>query len=248
LIIDSHAHLDFAEFDANRNSLIAQSLQIGVQKIIIPGVQSKNWQRIYNLVQNHACLYAAYGVHPYYCDNSYANLVSYLKSAKCCALGEIGLDYRCKQERHKQQQTFTHQLKIAKQLNLPVILHVVKAHADVIALLKQEKLSKSGIIHAFSGSLEQAKEYLKLGFCLGFGGAATYAKAHKLREVLAKLPLTNIVLETDSPALSPSFAANKPNSPLNLPQICTILADVIGISSQKLAQITSQNCQRILDI
>jgi len=247
-MIDSHTHLDFADFKQDLANVITQSLENGIQKMVVVGVKAKNWQRIFNLAQNYSCLSTAYGIHPWYCEDLPQNITDYLQTTKCCAVGEIGLDYTCQQSRKFQQQIFVTQLKLAKQLNLPVILHVIKSHADVIFLLKQYKLARAGIVHAFNGSFEQAKEYIKLGFCLGFGGVATYPKATKLQQTLAKLPLQNIVLETDSPFLSPVFASKIRNNPANLAKICIILAKICGISAENLAKITTQNCIRILQL
>jgi len=246
-LIDTHTHLDFAHFEVARSDVIKQSHDLGVKKIVVVGAEAKNFSRINTLIKQYDGLYGAYGIHPWYLDGQINDLANYLTSNKCVACGEIGLDYvNSNFAKNQQQQTFIKQLNLAQSLQLPIILHVIKAHADVITILKRYKFTNGGIVHAFNGSLEIANEYLRLGFAFGIGGAFTYPQAHKLRKVLSKLPKNSLVLETDSPFMSPEFAPKIPNLPANLPKIAQIIANLLDIPLNELAQITTNNCYRFL--
>lgn len=202
----------------------------------------------WDLVQTDSQLYAAFatpGVSR--CPSSRAHhrtrvrLAGWPGSDKC-AVGEIGLDYFLPAlDRERQQSLFEAQLELAADFRLPALLHVRRSHAHVIATLKRVKLQRGGIIHAFAGSREEAREYIKLGFKLGLGGAATWPQALRLRRVLADLPLDAVVLETDSPDMAPVMFANQRNSPEHLPAICEALAGVMNISAQRLAEASTAN-------
>lgn len=177
-LIDSHTHLDFPDFDADRQALLAASRALGVRRMVVLGVYQRNWQRLWELVQSDADLYAAFGLHPVYLDEHQpADLIELgdwltrlAGHPQLCAVGEIGLDYFLEQlDRQRQQQLFEAQLQLAADFQLPALLHVRRSHAAVIATLKRFKLKRAGIIHAFAGSREEAREYLKLGFKLGLG-------------------------------------------------------------------------------
>lgn len=254
-LIDSHTHLDFAAFDHDRSQVLADCQALGVKRALVMGVSSANWDKLWQLCQQHSMLYAAFGLHPMFLaqhtQQDLIQLESYLQRFsqynKCVAVGEIGLDYYLAElDKIKQQQLFQAQLELAKQFDLPVCLHVRRAHADTVKYLKQAKLSRGGIVHAFSGSLEEAKEYIKLGFYLGIGGAATWSQAKRLQRVFQQIPSTHWVLETDAPDMSPSFQAQQRNSPEFLPQICQMLATLKGISSEQLAQTTTANMFQLL--
>lgn len=254
-MIDSHCHLDFPVFDHDRDAVIARSQALGVRKMIIAGISRQHWPRLWNTVETSDGLYAAFGLHPYFLSEHQttdiqalaAQLTQYKNHPKLCAVGEIGLDFLLKDlDRQQQINLFEQQLAVAKQFNLPVIIHSRRANAQVTACLKQAKLPRAGIIHAFSGSYEEAMEYINLGFLLGFGGAATWPRATRLQGVLKRLPLDSIVLETDSPDMPPAWlAAGQRNSPEQLPKICQHLAETIGIPSQTLATTTTNNLQRL---
>lgn len=253
-LIDSHTHLDFAVFDHDRLQVLAGCQALGVKRALVMGISSANWDKLWQLCQQHSMLYAAFGLHPMFlAQHTQQNLIqleTYLQRFsqhnKCVAVGEIGLDYYLAElDKTKQQQLFQAQLELAKQFDLPVCLHVRRAHADTVKYLKQVKLERGGIVHAFSGSLEEAKEYLKLGFYLGIGGAATWEQAKHLHRVFREIPTQHWVLETDAPDMAPSFHAKQRNSPEFLPQICQQLAQLKQISPEQLAQITTNNVQQL---
>ena len=253
-LIDTHTHLDFPDFDADRTAVLARSRAQGVEKLVVLGVYQANWQRLWDLAQAEDGLYAAFGLHPVYLDQHQPahlhELHDWLQrlagQPKLCAVGEFGLDYFLEQlDRSQQQQLFEAQLRLAMEFELPALLHVRRAHAATIATLKRLKPGRGGIIHAFAGSVEEAREYIKLGFKLGLGGAPTWPQALRLRKVVAQLPLEALVLETDSPDMAPAMYPNQRNSPEYLPAICAALAELRGISPDELAEASSQNARTL---
>ena len=249
-LIDTHTHLDFPDFDADRPALLANARAVGVERMVVLGVHQANWQRVWDLVQSDPQLYAAFGLHPVYLDEHLPAHLAELRDwlgrlaghPQLCAVGEFGLDYYLESlDRERQQGLFEAQLGLAAEFELPVLLHVRRSHAQVIAGLKRFKLKRAGIIHAFAGSYEEAREYLKLGFKLGLGGAGTWPQAVKLRKTLARLPLEGVVLETDSPDMAPEMFAGQRNSPEHLPQIAEMLAQVMGVEVGALAEASTEN-------
>lgn len=249
-LIDTHTHIDYPDFDADRPEVIARSHSAGVARALIMGVTHENWQRSWHLAISDERLFAAFGMHPIYLEQHQDShlpelrrwLERFASHPKCCAVGEIGLDYFLKDlDRPRQQTLLEAQLDLAAEFDKPVLLHVRKAHAAMIATLKRWKLPRAGIVHSFAGSAEEAREYIKLGFKLGLGGAATWPQANRLRKVVAELPASALVLETDSPDMAPSFQAYQRNSPEYLPQICQLLAELRGESAEQLAETCLHN-------
>lgn len=249
-LIDTHTHLDFPDFDHDRREVLAHSRQRGVQRMVVLGVYQQNWQRLWDLVQEDEGLFAAFGLHPVYLDQHQPADLTQLGDwlarlaghRQVCAVGEIGLDYFLEHlDRPRQQQLFEAQLQLAADFQLPALLHVRRSHAAVIATLKRFKLKRAGIIHAFAGSREEAREYIKLGFKLGLGGAATWPQALRMHKVLADLPLEALVLETDSPDMAPAMYPGQRNSPQHLPAICAALAQIMGLSAEQLAAASTAN-------
>lgn len=254
-LIDTHNHLGCEDFNEDRDQVLKRSIELGVIKQIMVGVFASEWQHTIQLAQQHSSLYVSCGIHPMYIPSpqQMSLAIESLKqlfripenSQKLCAIGEIGLDYYIDNyNKEQQQQLFKLQLEIAAEFQKPVLLHVRRAHADTINILKALKFKLGGIAHAFSGSYEEAKEYIKLGFKIGLGGAGTYPQAHRMHRVLEQLPLDAIVLETDAPDLSPVTQQGNRNSPEFLPEICQQLAKIKGISAELLAKASTQNaCQ-----
>ncbi|WP_109511411.1 TatD family hydrolase [Pseudomonas ovata] len=254
-LIDTHTHLDFPDFDADRAQVLEQCQALGVQRMVVLGVYERNWQRLWQLCLEHAPLYAAFGLHPVHLDEHRPEHVQALGDwlmrlkghAKVCAVGEIGLDYFLPElDRVRQQALFESQLALAADLDLPVLLHVRRSHAEVIATLKRFRLKRGGIVHAFAGSLEQAREYIRLGYRLGLGGAATWPQALRMHRVLPQLPLDSVVLETDAPDMAPAMYPGQRNSPHHLPAICRALAGLMNISAEQLAQVSTDNARQVL--
>ena len=249
-LVDTHTHLDFPDFDADRSEVLGQARRAGVKRMVVLGVYQDNWQRVWELVKSDPQLYAAFGLHPVYLEQhrpehllALGDWLSRLRGDRqLCAVGEFGLDYYVAElDRERQQALFEAQLQLAVDFDLPALLHVRRSHADVIARLKRFKLARGGIVHAFAGSYEEAREYRRLGFRLGLGGAATWPQALRLRKVLPRLGLDGVVLETDSPDMAPAMYAGVRNSPVHLPQIAVALAEVMGVAPQVLAEASTRN-------
>jgi TatD DNase family protein len=255
-LIDTHTHLDFPEFDSDRREVLAHSRELGVQRMVVLGVYRQNWQRLWDLVQTDDGLFAAFGLHPVYLDDhrpaDLSELGDWLTRLRghrqLCAVGEIGLDYFLEDlDRERQQHLFEAQLRLAVDFQLPALLHVRRSHAAVIATLKRLRVPRGGIIHAFAGSREEAREYIKLGFKLGLGGAATWPQALRMHKVLAHLPLDAVVLETDSPDMPPAMYPGQRNSPEHLPDICRALAERMGLSPLALAEASTRNARELFN-
>jgi TatD DNase family protein len=256
MLIDTHCHLDAAAFDADRDSIALLALQQGVSKIVIPAVTRDNFDSVIALCKQHKhCAYAL-GIHPMYVDKASMDdiqtLKRYVEENNPVAIGEIGLDYFVTNAKDnpeniaRQAYFFTEQLKIAKQYDLPVILHVRNAVDDILKNLRRYEVS-GGIAHAFNGSLQQAEQFIALGFKLGFGGAMTYSRALKIRELATKLPLESLVLETDSPDIPPEWLGSKGrNTPLELSKIAQVLADLRQVNVSQVLDITSANALKVL--
>lgn len=252
-LIDTHTHLDFADFDGDRAAVLARCRGLGIERLVLLGVQQRSWQRLWQIAGEHDGLYAAFGLHPLYLRQHRAEHLEQLQQLlqrlaghpRLCALGEFGLDYYVKDlERDAQQRLFEAQLRLAMAFELPALLHVRRAHAPTIATLKRLRPRRGGIVHAFAGSAEEAREYLRLGFRLGLGGAATWPQALRLRKVVAGLPLDAIVLETDAPDMAPSMYPGQRNSPEHLPAICHELASLMKVDATTLAAASTSNaCQ-----
>jgi len=202
-LIDSHCHLDFQDFDLDRKKILFNCNQSDVNDIIVPGVTAKAWDNLIAVCQQFDMLHPALGLHPLFIAEHRPEHIQRLKKAitthKITAIGEIGLDFYLP-DHNKQEQIdlFTEQLKLAQDAQLPVLLHVRKAHDKTISLLKGHPV-KGGIVHAFNGRQQQAEQYQKLGFYFGVGGAITHPRATRLRALIKALPLSSLVLETDSP-------------------------------------------------
>ncbi|PWB33704.1 TatD family deoxyribonuclease [Pseudomonas sp. SDI] len=253
-LIDTHTHLDFPDFDADRQALLGNARARGVERMVVLGVYRDNWQRVWQLVESDPQLYAAFGLHPVYLQQhspaditALGDWLSRLQGQRqLCAVGEIGLDYFLPTlDPQRQQGVFEAQLQLAVDFQLPALLHVRRSHAQVIATLKRMKLARGGIVHAFAGSYEEAREYQKLGFKLGLGGAATWPQALRLRKVLPRLPLDSVVLETDSPDMAPAMFAGVRNSPEHLPDIAAVLAGVMGVELGVLAEASTRNAYEV---
>lgn len=245
--IDSHCHLDFTAFEHNLADEIKVAHSKGVQGLVVPGVTCASWSRIAKISKKYDEVFPAFGLHPFFIkDHSPKHidaLEAVLAKGTAVAVGEFGLDYQLDSyDISAQQYYFNAQMDLAKQFKLPVILHVRKAHDDVIKYLRLNKFPYGGIVHAFSGSLPQAMMYIRLGFKLGFGGAATYDRAKKQHALLKELPLRAIVLETDAPDMPPSFVEKgQPNSPKYLPMIAQHIANIRGIDIEELAEAVLHN-------
>jgi TatD DNase family protein len=264
--IDTHCHLDAAEFDADRDAVREQARAQGVGLCIYPAVDVNTLDAVRQLAHRHHDVYAL-GIHPLYTATVQPSDLNALAStlqaqrtdARLVAVGEIGLDgFVPGLDMARQVEVFRAQLELARAHDLPVILHVRSAVEAVLQHLRQVRVS-GGIAHAFNGSLQQARALIDLGFCLGFGGALTYERATRLRQLAQEVPLDALVLETDAPDIPPQWLyttmaaraggqAQGRNSPAELPRIGSALAELKNLDPQVLAQCTSANARRVLGL
>lgn len=252
-MLDSHCHLDAAEFDADRDAVHARALAAGVSGIVIPAVERANFGAVAALCRDYPACYPAYGIHPMYVaraeEEDLKALRATLQRERAVAVGEIGLDnFIPDPDVARQTHFFTEQLKIAREFELPVILHVRKSCDAILRELRKYRV-RGGIAHAFNGSPQQAEAFIKLGFKLGFGGAMTWGRALKIRELAATLPLEAIVLETDAPDMAPEWLGHHGrNEPAELPRIAAVLAELRGISLAELCEQTLANTRAALNM
>lgn len=250
-LIDTHCHLDFIAFDLNRTEIIKAANDVGVSKILVPGVIAKNFSRLQVIVNKYACLYPALGLHPYFVEQHSPDDLAYLEQQlslnKPCALGEIGLDLWIDEPNYELQLFYLQaQLKLANKFNLPVLLHVRKAHDLMLQQIRRIGCFQGGIVHAFSGSQQQAMRYLELGFKLGIGGTISYTRAKKLRRLVANLPLKSFVLETDSPDMPLANYRAEINQPKRIIEIAKYIAAIRCCTVEEVAEVTSYQAKNML--
>ncbi len=204
-LFDTHCHFDFDVFQDDFENNLNLAAQQGVSRILIPSVGPSNWAHVQTLVKQHPHLYYALGFHPYFLKQGFERYLTELEkrleqgSSQCVAVGECGLDFAIDVPVHLQERALDLQFELARRFDLPVILHSRKAHNRLIQMVKAAKLPKGGVVHAFSGSYQQAMEWVRLGFYIGVGGTITYPRAKKTRDAIQKLSLENLVIETDAP-------------------------------------------------
>lgn len=254
-MIDSHCHLDFEQFDPDRDQVLSRCKQIGIDKIIIPGTQVSRWQAQVDLCASVDSLFFALGIHPYFVDS--ANISDLTKldemlmlyKKQVVALGEIGLDFHLPEAGHqKQQDFFIAQLELADKYQIPVILHHRKSHNETLRLLKQKRFSQGGVVHAFSGSVQEAKAYIDMGFMLGVGGTITYSRAQKTRETFKQISLEVLVLETDAPDMPLNGRQGQRNSPEFLGEIAQQLAELKEIEIGEVIKQTRANSVQLFGL
>lgn len=254
--IDTHIHLDAAEYGGQQADLLTQARAQGVAQWLIPAVDPSNFSVVQALALATDGVGYALGIHPMYvaaCDDAALELLqqqleTHRHDPKLCAVGEIGLDYfvpSSAADIAKQQRFFTAQLKLAARYDLPVLLHVRRSVDHIAKYLRLYPVC-GGIAHAFNGSAQQADSLIHLGLCLGFGGAATYARALQIRERLATVPAHAIVLETDGPDIAPAWLSRQTNPPAALARIGTELAPLRGLPVVDFATLCADNSRRII--
>ncbi len=250
--IDTHCHLDAAEFDADRDAEYARAVAAGVGIQVVPAVSRDNFAAVAAVCACYPDCLPAWGLHPMYIDahrpEHLADLRAQIETWRPVAVGEIGLDLFVRNLDFATQEYFyVEQLKIARDYDLPVLLHGRKANDELLKQLRRLRV-RGGIAHAFNGSPQQAHEFIKLGFKLGFGGAFTWPRAHNLRRLAADLPLEAIVLETDSPDIPPAWVGRGRNAPGELPRIAQTLAELRGLDIDTVAQATARNARTLFGL
>ena len=254
MLVDTHCHLDAAEFDGDRDAVVQAATRAGVRVIIVPAVYPGNFAAVRQCCASYSICRAAYGIHPLYLQQVDTADVSALRAwlkkeldGPCppVAVGEIGLDFFVPDfDAARQESFFVEQLEIARDCGLPVLLHVRRAVDRVLKHVRRAGV-RGGIAHAFNGSRQQADEFLRLGFKLGFGGAMTFPHATRIRELAAALPSEAIVLETDAPDMPPAWLAGKRNAPAELARVAGVLAELRGVSAAGVANATTHNAQTL---
>ncbi|MBK9220199.1 MAG: TatD family hydrolase [Uliginosibacterium sp.] len=249
MLIDTHLHLDASEFDADRQSVVADARAAGVERFVLPAVSLESCVALTRLAHAVPGAVVACGIHPLYVngrpDTDIVALRQHL-SAGVVAVGEIGLDgFVADADPVRQSWFFCEQLKLAREFDLPVLLHVRRAQDQVLKYLRRYGI-RSGIAHAFNGSLQQAQAFIDMGFVLGFGGAMTYAGSSRIRRLAAELPIESIVLESDAPDIPPSWAPASRNVPANVARFATELAMLRGLTPTEIAAATTANACRVL--
>lgn len=251
VLIDSHIHLDAAEFDADRAAVLAAARAAGVGGFIVPAVEVANFDAVAALSAAHADVRHAYGIHPLYVarvrDGDLDRLDQRLAGGDALAVGEIGLDHFVTDvDRALQEEIFVAQLKLARKHGLPVILHVRRAVDAVLKQLRRIEVA-GGIAHAFNGSRQQADMLLAMGFRLGFGGSMTFSGSTRIRALAATLPLEAIVLETDAPDIAPAWGQGQRNEPANLARYARLLAELRAVDVDEVAAVTTANARAVLN-
>ena len=246
--IDTHCHFDFAPFTGDEEASIQCAAAAGVGKIVIPATEADNFSRVLALAARFPSLYAAIGLHPIvverHSDESLAQLEVELsrKPSKLVAGGEIGLDlYRENPQFERQQYLLDAQLSLAKRYDLPVILHSRRTHDKLALHLKRHNLPRTGVVHGFSGSLQQAERFVQLGYKIGVGGTISYPRASKTRDVMAQLPLSSLVLETDAPDMPLNGYQGQPNRPERIAEVFTHLCSLRPEAPEHIASALIAN-------
>ncbi|MGI9320405.1 MAG: TatD family hydrolase [Thiogranum sp.] len=251
-LIDTHCHLDVAAFDDDRRQVLDRARREGVRRMVIPAVDAGHWAGLIELCQSERALFPALGLHPVYLQAHKREDISALEreieKQRPVAVGEIGLDFFVRElDREKQQVLFEAQLEVARNTDLPVILHVRKAHDQVLSTLRRIRV-RGGTAHAFNGSLQQARQYMEMGFKLGFGGMLTYQRSRRIRRLAQELPVDAIVLETDAPDMVVADHRGERNSPEYLPHCLRALADVRNEDAEFLARQTTINACSVFSL
>ena len=250
MIFDTHAHYDDEQFNPDREELLSSMEAGGVGTIMNVSASFESCENVLGLAHQYPFVYAAIGVHPDHVgcldEEKIQKMQELLEDEKALAVGEIGLDYYWKEEPEEiQQKWFIRQLQLAKDMDLPVIIHSRDAAADTLRIMKEHGRDIGGVIHCFSYSREIALEYVKMGYYIGIGGVVTFKNGRKLKEVAEAVPLSSIVLETDCPYLAPVPNRGKRNHSLNLTYVAEEIARIKGISASDVIEETEKNARNL---
>lgn len=251
MLIDSHAHLEMSEFKKDLEEVIQRAKESGVEYLFTVGTEKKDWKRALEIAHSHSMIYAILGVHPHNAreidERTYPVLKELCRSEKVRAYGEIGLDFfRNLSPREVQIKRFREQIGLARELHLPIVVHDRDAHHETIEILKSERAAElGGIIHCFSGDYSMAKECIDMGFYISVPGTITFKNAGEFQEMVRKLPLDSLLVETDAPFLTPVPLRGKRNEPSYVRYTAQKIAEVKGIPFERVAEVTSANALRV---
>jgi TatD DNase family protein len=253
-LVDSHAHLEMADFRKDLEEVIRRARDAGVETIFTVGTEKKDWPRALEIAESHDSIYAILGVHPHNAkeidDQTYPALLKLCRHKKVRAYGEIGLDFfRNLSAREIQIQRFREQIGLAKDLGLPIVVHDRDAHRETLDILKSEKAGEcGGVIHCFSGDYEMAKKCLEMGFSISVPGTITFKNAEVFKEIVRELPLESLLVETDAPYLTPVPFRGKRNEPSYVRYTAEKVAEIRKVSFEKVAEVTTQNALRVFRV
>jgi len=252
-LFDSHCHFDFSTFDGQRESLWSECVEVGISRLLIPGVGPQQWPKAYAIAQKYEGIVMAAGLHPWYVSDTHSSTilhnvdewVALLQRRECVAIGECGLDKLIAVPLEKQQKVFEAHLAMAADCGMPLIIHVRQTHNETIRLLKKYTLANGGVIHGFTGSKELAMEYWRMGFYLGIGGSITYPRANKTRRMVQAMPLESLLLETDAPDMPLSAYQGEANSPLKLVEVAIVLSQLREQTLEHVVEQTTINANKV---
>ena len=252
MIFDSHAHYDDKQFDIDRDELLSSMNSNGVGLIVNVASDLKSWSKTIELTEKYPFIYGTIGIHPSCKEDlsveSIEKISQYLKRDKIVAVGEIGLDYYWDKDNHKlQKEMFIKQLEIARNHNLPVVIHSREAAADTFNIVNNHGADLKGVMHCYSYSVEQAREYVKMGFYIGVGGVVTFSNGKKLKEVVAEIPLESILMETDCPYLAPMPYRGKRNVSEYLIHVAKEIGAIKGIHYKDVIKQTWENGKKLYE-
>ncbi|MGO4745289.1 TatD family hydrolase [Serratia quinivorans] len=249
---DTHCHFDFPPFSGQERESLALAEQAGVRRIIVPTVTADRFARVLKLARDYPPLFAALGLHPLYIEQHQEAELEQLatllagRPPKLVAVGEIGLDlYRENPQFERQQRVLKAQLKLAKEYDLPVILHSRRSHDQLAAMLRRADVPRGGVVHGFAGSLSQAQAFIRLGYYIGVGGTISYERAQKTRSVMAQLPLTSLLLETDAPDMPLAGYQGQPNRPERAVEVFQTLCQLRSESPDDIAAQLQHNAHAL---
>ena len=253
MLIDSHAHIDDARFDEDRDAVLERAAAADLELIINIGADMASSARSIALAEKYPQIYATVGMHPHDAkemrEQDYNQLLRWANHPKVVAIGEIGLDYHYDlSPRPVQKEVFLRQLDIARQTDKPFVIHEREAHADTFDIIRTAAKGLSGVFHCFSGSIETAREYLKLGFYISVAGPVTFPKSAKTKEVAKFIPLDRLLIETDSPYLTPQAFRGRRNEPAYVRLVAEEVAELRNLSLAEVAMATTENARRLFRI
>lgn len=252
ILFDSHCHLDAPEFDGDRPEVLERARSVGVERQLIPAVDFEGWDKLRTICASEPGMFAAYGLHPMYLDRHRPEhleaLPGWIERERPVAVGECGLDFFVEGlDAGEQRRYFRRQLEIARDFDLPVVIHARRAVEEVIATIRSVG-GLRGVVHSYSGSEEQARQLFDLNFCLGIGGPVTFDRAKRLRRIVATMPLEFLLLETDAPDQPDANHRGQRNEPSLLPNVLRTIAELRPEPEERIAEVTTANADLLFRI